>query len=306
VRNAFRALYPIEQQRAAVASVAAAIGFDFSAGRLDTSAHPFAIHIGPGDTRLTVRYDPWDVSEALFCVLHEGGHGLYDQGLDAREFGTPLGDAASQGLHESQARLWQNRVGRSLGFWRYAVPVLRGACPSALDGLSSDDAYFAANAVARSTNRVSADELTYSLHILVRFELERELVAGTLRVSDVPEAWNALYARYLGVTPADDADGCLQDSHWAAGLIGYFPTYTLGDVYAAQFFAAAERAVGDLEAGMARGEFGALREWLRDNVHRHGHSLSANALVERATGEPPNVATLVALLRAKYSALYGI
>jgi carboxypeptidase Taq len=305
-RAAFHALYPEEQQRSAMASIAAAIGFDFSGGRLDTSAHPFAIHIGPGDCRLTVRYDVWDATGALFGVMHEGGHGLYDQGLDVREFGTPIGEAASQGLHESQARLWENRVGRGHAFWQYALPLLRSASGDAFAGLSADEAYFAANAVAASTNRVRADELTYNLHVLVRFELERELVSGKLAASDVPEAWNALYARYLGITPASDADGCLQDSHWAAGLIGYFPTYTLGDVYAAQLYVAAERAIGDLDAAMARGEFGALREWLREHIHRHGHRLSASALIKQATGESPNVATLVAVLRAKYGALYGL
>ncbi len=305
-RDAFQATYPIEQQHAVMASIAAAIGFDFSAGRLDTSAHPFAIHIGPGDCRLTLRYDTQDVTAALYGILHEGGHGLYDQGLDPREFGTPLGEAASHGLHEAQARLWENRVGRSHAFWHYCLPVLRDAFPSALGGLSTAEAYFAANAVAPSTNRVRADELTYHLHVLVRFELERQLISGTLAARDVPEAWNALYTQYLGVAPATDAEGCLQDIHWAAGSIGYFPGYTLGDVYSAQLYAAAERAIGDLDVAMARGEFGALRDWLRANVHRHGHSLSAPALVQRATGEPPNVAILVSVLRAKYGELYGL
>jgi carboxypeptidase Taq len=304
--NTFHASYPIEQQRAVMASIAAAIGFDFSAGRLDTSAHPFAIHIGPGDCRLTLRFDAWDVTAALYGILHEGGHGLYDQGLEPAEYGTPLGEAASHGLHEAQARLWENRVGRSHAFWHYVLPVLRDACPSAFGALGTDEAYFAANAVAPSTNRVRADELTYHLHVLVRFELERELISGTLAARDVPEAWNALYARYLGVVPANDAEGCLQDIHWAAGSIGYFPTYTLGDVYSAQLYVAAERALGDLDTAMARGEFGALRDWLRENIHRHGHSLSAPALVERATGAPPDIAILVDVLREKYRGLYGV
>jgi carboxypeptidase Taq len=305
-RHAFRTHFPIEQQRVVMASIAAAIGFDFSGGRLDTSAHPFATRIGPGDCRLTIRYDPWDVTAALYGILHEGGHGLYDQGLDPQEFGTPLGEAASQGLHESQARLWENRVGRSHAFWRYALPVLRAACPGALDSLSVEDAYFAANAVEPSTNRVRADELTYHLHVLVRFELERQLIGGTLAAADVPEAWNALYARYLGVVPTSDAEGCLQDIHWASGMIGYFPSYTLGDVYAAQLYRAAERAIGDLGSATARGDFGALRSWLRDHVHRYGHALTAPALVERATGEPASIATLIGVLSAKYRTLYGI
>lgn len=305
-RNAFRALYPLEQQRAVMGTIATAMGFDFTAGRLDTSAHPFAIHIGPGDSRLTVRYDPWDVTAALYGILHEGGHGLYDQGLDPREFGTPLGEAASQGLHESQARLWENRVGRSHAFWAYALPVLKHGYPEALDGLSVEEAYFAANAVAPSTNRVRADELTYHLHVLVRFELERQMISGTLVARDVPEAWNALYARYLGVVPSGDGEGCLQDIHWASGLIGYFPGYTLGDLYAAQLYTAAEAAIADWGAAMARGEFVALRHWLREHVHRHGHALSAPALVERATGTPPDVTILVRTLREKYSELYGV
>ena len=305
-RRAFHAHVPVEHQRVVMASIAAAIGFDFSGGRLDTSAHPFATHIGPGDCRLTIRYDPWDVTAALYGILHEGGHGLYDQGLDPREFGTPLGEAASQGLHESQARLWENRVGRSHAFWRYALPVLRAACPGALESLSVDDAYFAANAVAPSTNRVRADEPTYHFHVLVRFELERHLIGGTLAAADVPDAWNGSTHATSEWSRRATLTECLQDIHWASGLIGYFPSYTLGDVYAAQLYGAAERAISDLDMAIARGEFGALRTWLRDHVHRHGHALSAPALVEHATGQPPNIATLVGVLRAKYSALYAI
>jgi carboxypeptidase Taq len=305
-RAVLRAPYPIDEQKTVMTSIATAMGFDFAAGRLDTSPHPFSIHIGPGDCRLTVRYDPEDVTEALFGLLHEGGHGLYDQGLDPAAFGTPLGEAASNGLHEAQARLWENRVGRSHAFWQYALPVLRATRPTMFEHLSVDQAYAAANTVERSTIRIRADELTYSLHVLVRFELERELISGTLAVRDLPEAWNHLYERYLGVTPADDADGCLQDSHWAAGMIGYFPGYTLGDVYAAQLFEAAQQASGDLDVAIARGDFSALREWLREHVHRQGQRLSAPGLVERATGRPPDVATLVATLRAKYGELYRL
>lgn len=298
--------YPAAQQHTLVETVLEAVGFDFRGGRLDTSVHPFSTHIGPGDCRLTTRYDPRDVTDGLMSVLHEAGHGLYDQGLDAEHFGTPVGQANSHGLHESQARLWENRVGRSRAFWDYVVPVARKMFPNAWHGASAEDVQFAVNRVSRSVNRTRADELTYNLHTLIRFELELALIGGDLAIADLPTAWNDLSLRYLGVVPADDAEGCLQDSHWAAGLIGYFPTYTLGDVIAAQLFVTAEQEVGNLDECFARGQFSVLRDWLRERVHRHGMRYPTSALIARVTGEPPDHRVLVALLREKYRGLYGI
>jgi len=286
--------------------VAATLGFDFTRGRLDTSAHPFCTGIGPGDCRFTTRFDARNLCSGLLGVLHEVGHALYEQGLDPEDYGTPLGEPASLGVHESQSRLWENRVGRDRAFWEHVFPRAREVFHEALHDVTLDDFHFAVNAVAPSVNRVDADEVTYNMHVLVRFELERALLAGDLEASDVPDAWNEAYQHYVGVTPANDAEGCLQDSHWAGGLIGYFPTYTLGDVLGAQLFAKASAELGDLDSAFRAGEFGALREWLREHVHRHGRRYSSAALVARVTGSPPDHRPLVEALRARYAALYGI
>ena len=217
-----------------------------------------------------------------------------------------MGEVASLGLHESQSRLWENRVGRSRAFWEHLFPRAQEIFHESLHDVTLDDFHFAVNHVAPSASRVQADEVTYNFHTLLRFDLERALVAGDLTAADVPCAWNEAYQHHLGVTPADDAEGCLQDSHWAAGLIGYFPTYTLGDVFGAQLFARANAELGDLDLAFRSGAFGDLREWLRDHVHRHGQRYRAATLVARVTGSPPDHRPLVETLRAKYTALYGI
>jgi carboxypeptidase Taq len=298
--------FPPERQRRLVDTLATAVGFDFTRGRLDKSVHPFCARVGPSDVRLTTRYDPRNVEEGLFGVLHEVGHGLYDQGLDASAYGTPMGEAVSLGVHESQSRLWENRVGRSRAFWTYAFPIAREHFPEAFGDASVDSVYFAVNHVARTPIRTRADEVTYNLHTLIRFELERALIAGDLVVRDVPDAWNEGYRRYLGITPASDAEGCLQDSHWSMGLIGYFPTYTLGDVYSAQFLGAAARAIGSLDTHIARGDFTPLLSWLRTNVHSQGQRFTAGQLVEHATGSAPDHRSLIDWLRTKYSDLYHL
>jgi carboxypeptidase Taq len=233
-------------------------------------------------------------------MLHELGHGMYDQGLDAKHYGTPMGDSASLGVHESQSRLWENHVGRSEGFWRHFYPKLQHAFADSMSDVPLDAFRRAVNRVAPSLIRVDADEVTYDLHVAIRFELELALLSGDLRAEELPGAWGELYSRYLGIRPPDDRTGCLQDVHWADGLIGYFPTYTLGNVIAAQLFVAAEKQLGSLEEQFARGEFAPLREWLRDNVHRHGMRWPVAALVERATGEEPEPAYLVESLRRRY------
>jgi carboxypeptidase Taq len=298
--------YPLDRQQVFAEAAASAVGFDFRRGRLDTAAHPFFSTTGPDDCRLTTRYDPDNFGEAFFSLLHEVGHGLYEQGLDHAHYGTPMGEAPSLGLHESQSRLWENTVGRSRPFWEHFFPRARQVFHETLADVTLDGFYFAVNHVEPSFIRVGADELTYNLHILVRFEMEQALVAGDLRPADLPTAWNERYRHYLGITPPDDARGCLQDGHWAAGMIGYFPTYTLGNVFAAQLFASARQASGDLDLQFAFGDFGGLLGWLREHVHRHGHRYPAADLVRHATGSPPDHRPLLEALRAKYGELYGI
>jgi carboxypeptidase Taq len=217
-----------------------------------------------------------------------------------------MGEAVSLGMHESQARLWENTVGRGLAFWKHFFPLARSVFHDALHDVPLDAFHFAINRVGPSVLRVSADEVTYNLHILVRFELERALLVGDLKAGDLPAAWNEAYRHYLGVTPRDDAEGCLQDGHWASGLIGYFPTYTLGNIFAAQLYARAAADLGDLDAALARGDFGGLLGWLRDKVHRHGSRYPAARLIEQATGAPPDHRPLVQSLRRKYGDLYGL
>jgi carboxypeptidase Taq len=292
--------FPLERQRLFAEGVAAAIGFDLECGRLDTGQHPFCTSIGPGDIRIALRYYPRNFARGFFALLHEVGHALYDQGLDAAHFGTPMGEAASLGLHESQSRLWENLVGRSHGFWRHFYPQLKSTFHEALHDVSLDTFRRVINHVEPSIVRVQADEVTYDVHIMIRFELERALLAGELKALDLPGAWGELYQRYLGVTPKNDRVGCLQDGHWSEGLIAYFPTYTLGNVYAAQLFAAADRAVGPLEDAFAAGEFRTLREWLGENVHRHGQRYTVASIIERATGSVPTASALIASLSKRY------
>ena len=298
--------YPVAAQEAFGKTVVTAFGFDFQAGRLDVTTHPFCSRIGPGDTRLTTRYNLHDLGDAFFSILHEAGHGLYDQGLDPQHYGTPMGEAASLGIHESQSRLWENFVGRSRAFWEHWLPRARQAFPDAWDGVDLDALVFAINDVRCSFIRVDADEATYNLHIVLRFELEQALIAGDLAVADLPAAWNERMTRDLGSAPPDDAQGCLQDIHWSGGSFGYFPTYTLGNLYAAQFFAKAQADLGDLGEQFRRGEFLPLREWLREKIHRHGQRYRAADLVAAVTGEPLNPVYLLRHLREKLGTLYGV
>jgi carboxypeptidase Taq len=298
--------YPIDAQEAFSREAAAAIGFDFRRGRLDVTAHPFCTGLGPNDCRITTRYDERAFGSAFFGTLHEAGHGIYDQGLPADWYGLPPGEAVSLGIHESQSRLWENLVGRSRAFWDHFFPAARRNFPAALDGVSLDAFYFAINDVRPSLVRVEADEATYNLHILVRFELEQSLLTGDLPVADLPQTWNDKYEKYLGIRPDTDADGVLQDIHWSAGLVGYFPTYSLGNLYAAQFFEQAEQDLGPLAPQFARGEFTPLREWLATRIHRHGQCYTAAELVQKTTGKPLSPAPMLAHLRRKLAPLYGL
>ncbi|MGO9112674.1 MAG: carboxypeptidase M32 [Thermoguttaceae bacterium] len=298
--------YPIDVQESFGKAAAAAIGFNFSRGRLDVTAHPFCTTLGPHDCRITTRYDEHFFNAAFFGILHEAGHGIYEQGLPPDRFGMPLGEAISLGIHESQSRMWENLVGRSRAFWQHFYSAAQKRFPAALGSANLDAFYFAVNDVRPSLIRVEADEATYNLHILIRFELEQALLNGDLPVADTPAAWNEKYRQYLGIVPARDAEGVLQDVHWSAGLVGYFPTYTLGNLYASQFFAAADEELGGLHAQFARGEFQPLRDWLREKIHRHGQRYLAAELVKRATGRELSSGPMLAHLRAKYGELYGI
>jgi carboxypeptidase Taq len=305
-RARIRGSFPLDRQRSFGEAVAEAVGFDLKRGRFDLGVHPSCVGIGPGDCRIVLRFDRRDLAGGLLTILHEVGHGLYEQGLDPQHYGTPMGEPASVGMDESQARFWENRVGRSRGFWQRFYPPARDLFHEALGGIGLERFYREINRVEPSLIRVHADEMTYNLHTLVRFELERALISGSLRVADIPVAWNAAYAKYLGVSPDNDREGCLQDGHWADGLIGYFPTYTLGDVFAAQLFAQADAELGGLEEQFSGGEFSPLVSWLTTRVYREGVRYPSAKLVEHVTGSPPDHRPLVRALKAKYAALYGL
>jgi carboxypeptidase Taq len=298
--------FPRAAQETLCREFAAAIGFDFTRGRLDVSKHPFCSGTGPGDVRLTTRYYEDFLSPSLFGVLHEAGHGLYEQGLPADHQFTPAGNAVSLGIHESQSRMWENFVGRGREFWEGRYERCRATFPESLGNVSLDAFYGAINLVQPSLIRVEADEVTYNLHIILRFELERELIAGRLEVRDVPEAWNEKMRELFGITPPNNAEGCLQDIHWSMGAFGYFPTYALGNFYAAQFFAAARRAMPELADRIRRGDFRPLLDWLRSNIHAHGQRYRPAELVERVTGAPLSIEPFMGYLRDKFAPIYGL
>jgi carboxypeptidase Taq len=298
--------YPVDRQQLFGQKAAAAIGFDFEAGRLDVTTHPFCSGVGPGDCRITTRYNPHRFNDAFFGILHEAGHGIYDQGLDPEQFGTPMGTATSLGIHESQSRLWENQLGRSRSFWEHFFPETQKLFPEALSDVTLDDFVFAINDVQPSYIRVEADEATYNMHIILRFELEQALISGDLKPADVPHAWNEKFAKSFSLQPPTDALGCLQDIHWSMGGIGYFPTYTLGNLYAAQFMEQARQDLGDLDADFRRGQFNRLKGWLNEKIHRQGQRYRAAELCRRVTGKPLSYRPLLTYLRNKYAPLYGL
>jgi len=296
--------YPPGRQERLARDVVGRLGYDFAAGRLDVSAHPFTVGIGPGDVRITVRYNPGYFGSGFFAALHEAGHALYEQGLPVEHWGTPRGQAASLGIHESQSRLWENFVGRSRSFWQCFYPLTVEQFPH-LKNVDLDSFTFAVNEVKPGLIRTEADEVTYNLHILLRFELELELLRGDLEVEALPAVWNEKMQSYLGIVPEDYASGVMQDIHWAAGAIGYFPTYTLGNLYAAQLFAQAGRALPSLESGISRGDFAPLLEWLANNVHQEGCRHQPRDLLKKVTGEELKPDCLIHYLQQKYGDLYG-
>jgi carboxypeptidase Taq len=297
---------PIETQARFVRMVVETIGFDFTRGRLDTSAHPFCGGSHCDDVRLTTRYSATCLNDALGSSMHEAGHGMYEQGLPNTDIGLPSGTAISLAIHESQSRLWENQVGRSHSFWKWCAPKVAEWFGSAGAGFGVDELYGAANVVEPGFIRVDADEATYNLHVMIRFELERLLISGSLDTGDLPGEWNRRYKEYLGLVVPDDRRGCLQDVHWSMGAIGYFPTYTLGTIYSAQFFDAARRALPEVETGFAKGEFAPLKAWLNREIHSHGRRYGSEELCRRVTGQKLSVEPYFAYLEGKLRPLYGI
>jgi len=292
--------YPMAAQQAFNREVATAIGFDFEAGRIDTTTHPFCSGLGPGDTRLTTRYNERSFVESFYGVLHEAGHGLYEQGLKPEHHGTPLGAAVSMGIHESQSRLWENHVGRTLDFWTFWHPRACEHFP-ALRKVSVEDLAAAVNRVTPSFIRVEADQVTYDLHIILRFELELRLIDGQLAVKDLPGVWNEEFEAMFGLKVPNDANGCLQDIHWSLGAFGYFPTYSLGNLNAAQLMRRAGLDHPNLASELRQGRYATLLNWLRAKVHGHGQRHSPQELMRQATAEVTNAQYHLTYLQEKFA-----
>ena len=305
--NAFNEFaLPIDSQEKFVRYMAKRIGFDFNCGRLDRSAHPFCGGSHSRDVRMTTRYTETCVFDALGSTMHESGHGMYEQGLDFAQSGLPMGSAAGLSVHESQSRMWENQVGRSMHFWKWSRPQLSAFFGDACDHFTLEDLYQAANVVEPGLIRVESDEATYNMHVMIRFKLERDMLNGDMAIKDLPGIWNQLYKEYLGVTVPDDRRGCLQDVHWSMGAIGYFPTYTLGTLLAAQLFERARKDVPGLEEGFTRGEFAPLLSWLRKNVHSEGRRYRLDELCLKVTGASLSADPMMRHLEAKLLPLYGL
>ncbi len=298
--NSLNGDYPVGAQQAFNRKVAEAFGFDFEAGRIDTTTHPFCSGMAPGDTRLTTRYDASDFTSSLYGVMHETGHGLYEQGLPKDVTGAPVTESSSLGIHESQSRLWENHVGRSAAFWEHWYGTAVEHLPS-LKNHTVEDVIRAVQRSAKSFIRVEADEVTYDLHVLLRFDLESRLMSGDLEVRDVPGAWNHAFEEMFGLKVENDRDGCLQDIHWSMGTLGYFPTYSLGNLNASHLFHHAKIQKPEIEGELARGEYGTLLAWLREHIHQRGRQELPEALIEAATGEPLNAQYHVNHLRERYA-----
>jgi len=298
--------FPIPAQKVFNQKILSAMGFDLNAGRLDESAHPFTEGLHPKDVRLTTRYSETDLMSALFSTLHEGGHGIYEQNFDPKYFGTPMAEAVSLGVHESQSRLWENQVGRSRDFWSGYYPMLQEIFSQQLLEVTLDGFLRAINRVEPSLIRVEADEVTYNLHIVLRFELETALFNGELKAADLESAWNQGMERNLGVTPDSASTGYMQDVHWSCGLMGYFPTYTLGNLRSAQLFDQATIEIPGLSTKISGGQFAPLKNWLKEKIHQHGRMYDGDTLIEMATGSKTSSVPFVNYLKGKYGALYGI
>jgi carboxypeptidase Taq len=298
--------YEVEQQRQFAERLVSSLGYDFTRGRQDKTVHPFCTSFSRDDVRITTRFDPRFIAQALLASAHEAGHALYEQGFPSEFERTPLRGGASMGVHESQSRLWENLVCRSRAFWQRFFPLLKETFPEPLADTDAEQFWRALCKVTPSLIRVEADEVTYNLHVLLRFELENELLEDRLSVADAPAAWNARMQEYLGLTPPDDAHGILQDIHWALGIMGYFPTYSIGNLLSAQLWEKAVADVPEIPVQIARGEFAPLLQWLRENIHCHGRKYLPGELIQRVTGEPIQSRSYLRYLTEKYSELYQL
>ncbi len=294
------------KQKEFVLNMTSAVGFDYHIGYLGETPHPITLNLGLGDVRITDSFQRKDILWPFTVALHEGGHGIYEQGLPAKYYGQPVGESMSMDIHESQSRFYENHMGRSPAFWSYWLPRLEGAFPSEMSGIGLDEFCLYLNRVQPSLIRIEADEVTYSLHVIIRFEIERDVMAGKLAVKDIPEEWNRKYKEYLGVEPPDYSTGFLQDLHWSQGYVGYFPSYVLGSMNAAQLYATLEKEQPDIEEKIADGEFIVLRDWLRERIHKWGNLYMPEEIIEKATGEKPNAKYYIDYLGKKYGALYKL
>jgi len=298
--------FPLDAQEMLAREVVAELPLQQGTWRLDRTVHPFATAISPSDLRITTRFDPNYIGTAVWSVIHESGHAMYENGVPRELWRSPLASPSSLGFHESQSRLWENWMGRGRPYLEHLLPRLQDLFPERLGGIEADALFRAANKIEPSLIRVEADQVTYNLHIILRFELELGIFDGTIALADLPEAWNARVEEYLGIAVPDDAHGVLQDVHWGAGMFGYFPTYSLGNVIAGQLWDRVTAEVPDVEERIGRGEFTPLRDWLRDNVHRHGNKFMPSELIERVTGGPIEVAPYVRQLQERAAEIYGI
>lgn len=298
--------YPEKEQMEFSKKLLSAMGYNFTHGRLDLSTHPFSSATHPTDSRITTRLQPDYIFSCISTVLHEAGHSLYEMGLPIDQFGSPLGQSISMGIHESQSRFWETRIGLSKPFIEFVLPLLKAAFPHDLQGVDTHYCYRAINKVEPSFIRVEADEVTYPLHVILRFEMEKELIQGHLKVKDVPATWNEKMKQYLGITPPDNKRGCLQDVHWSMGAFGYFPTYALGNLYAAQIFKAFAKSHPDWEKRVAKGELEFIKKFLADNIFSYGKEFRSQELIHKITGRPFSPEDYITYLKDKYSHIYNI
>ena len=298
--------YPIAQQMRFGHVLLHSMGFSDTMSRLDTSSHPFCSALNPKDVRMTTRLIPTLPLSNIFSVIHEGGHGIYEAQLNEKMYGTPLCSAISLGIHESQSRFWETLIGRSLPFWKHFFPLLQKEFPTQLANVHLEDFYKAVNHVESSMIRVEADEVTYCLHVIIRFELEKALIEGSLKVKDLPLAWNEKMREYLGISPSSDGEGCLQDIHWSMGAFGYFPTYALGNLYAAQFFSTFEKAHPDWQERVSKGQLGFIKDWLKENLHQYGRQYTPHEIVKRISGRALEATPYVTYLQNKYKKIYHL
>ncbi|MEP7108425.1 MAG: carboxypeptidase M32 [Ferruginibacter sp.] len=281
------------------------MGFDFEAGRQDISLHPFTTNFSSMDVRITTRIDEHDFGNMTWSCIHEGGHALYEQGLPAEQYGLPLGEYCSLSIHESQSRIWENCIGRGLPFWQHNFNELNSFFQKQLNNLTTEQFYKGINKVAPSLIRTESDELTYHFHVMIRYELEKMLIEGNIETKDIPAFWNEHYQKYLGITVPDDKKGCLQDIHWSHGSFGYFATYSLGSMYAAQLYAAIEREIPSIEREIAEGNNGGIQKWLKDNIYQYGRHFSSEELCKKATGESLQSKYFILYATRKYTQIYS-